>query len=387
MTGFSFKLSDEQKILQDTIREFAFTKLFPSALSRDLTHTFAKNEITELAEMGILGMTTPEQYSGSNLDPISETIVIEELAKCDAAVAVAVAVHTGLAVNAIKLYGTEAQKEKYLPLLALGTSLGAYSLSESACGSDAAALSCAAIKADGNYIINGSKLWVTNGKNASIYILFARTNSEVKQHMGISAFIIEAGIPGFTLGKIENKMGMNSSDTVELNFVNCVISQDQLLGSEGDGFKIAMSLLDASRIGIGAQALGIAQGAFDFAVRYSLERSAFGQPISKFQSISNYVSEMAVRLDAARLLIYRAAWLREQKLPFSLESSMAKYYATETAGYVTDRAVQILGGYGYSQEFPVERYFREAKLTQLYEGTNEIQRIVIAREILKKYSI
>ena len=385
MTGFSFHLSEEQKILQEAIREFAETKLLPTALTRDKTHTFAHAEITELAEMGILGMTSPGKYNGSDLDPISEAIVIEELARCDAAVAVAVAVHCGLACNAIKQFGSEPQQAKYLPKLASGEWLGAYSLSEAGCGSDAAALACVAEPHGDTYVINGAKLWVTNGKHASIYILFARTNTAAKQHQGISAFIIEEGSLGFNVGKVEEKMGMNSSDTVELNFKDCVVSSAQLLGKEGDGFKIAMGLLDASRIGIGAQALGIAQGAFDAAVKYSTERTAFGQTISKFQSISNYIAEMAVRIDAARLLIYRAAWLRQNSLPFALESSMAKFYASETAGFVTDRAVQMLGGYGYSQEFAVERFYREAKVTQIYEGSNEIQRLVIAREILKRY--
>jgi len=327
-------------------------------------------------------MTIEEEYGGTPLDAISEAIVIEELSRVDAAFGVMTAVHSGLTGSTMTTWGTPEQKQLVNPKMASGEWLAAYSLSEAGAGSDAAALSCAA-KLDGEeWVINGTKLWVTNGGNADVYIIFARSHPDAeKKSKQVSAFIVTRTSPGLTVSKLEDKLGIRASDTAEVVLENVRVPRDMVLGGEANGLKVAFNALDVSRIGIAAQALGIAQGALDFAVGYAQERITMGRPIIQHQSIGNYLADMATRVDAARLLVYRAAWMKEQGLVHSMESSMAKLFAGDTAMWVADRAVQILGGYGYTKDFPVERYFRDAKITQIYEGTQEMQRVVIARAL------
>jgi len=376
-----FDLTDEQKMVRETVRQFAEERLRPTAHARDKEQRPAIDEVKAFAQMGFLGMTIPEEYGGAPLDDISEAIVIEELSRCDASVGVLVAVHCGLCSKTITIWGSEEIKAKYLPRLATGEWIGAYSLSEPNSGSDAAALTCKAEKKGDTYILNGRKNWVTNGSVADVYVLMARTDQNAPKSKGISAFVVEKGFPGFRVGKKEDKLGIRSSDTVEIELENCEVPAANLLSSEGNGMKVAFNALDISRIGIAAQAVGIAQGALDFALQYSKEREAFGQKIKELQTIGNYLADMHTRTDAARLLTYRAAFLKGKGVRHTAESSMAKLFAGDTAVWVADRAVQILGGYGYVTEFPVERAYRDAKITQIYEGTNEIQRLVIARHL------
>ena len=377
----NFDHTEEQNMVRETVRQFAEEKLLPGALQRDKKKQFAHEQAKEFAELGFLGMTIPEEYGGTQLDDISEAIVVEELSRCDAAFGVFVAVHCGLVSKTISLWGNEEQKKKYLPLLASGEKYGAYSLSETGSGSDAASLVCRAEKKGDKYILNGTKFWVTNGQVAGIYVLMARTNPGVSKSKGISAFIVEKDFPGFRVGKLEDKLGINASDTTELILENCEVPAENILSSEGNGFKVALNALDISRIGIAAQALGIAQGAYETAHKYAQERKQFDQPIIKFQTIGNYLADMITRIDASRLLTYRAAYMKGKGVKHTRESSQAKLYASETAIWVTEKAVQVLGGYGYTTEFPAERYYRESKITTIYEGTSEIQRIVIARNL------
>jgi alkylation response protein AidB-like acyl-CoA dehydrogenase len=377
-----FEPTDEQKMVRETVRQFAEERLRPTAHDRDKEQRPPLAEIKDFARMGFLGMTIPEEFGGAPLDDISEAIVIEELSRCDASAGVLVAVHCGLCSKTIVVWGTDAQKRKYLPRLASGEWIGAYSLSEPNSGSDAAALITKAERKGDKFILNGRKNWVTNGSIADLYILMARTgDATVSKAKGISAFIVEKTFPGFRVGKKEDKLGIRSSDTVELELENCEVPAENVLSAEGNGFKVALNALDISRIGIAAQAVGIAQGALDYALQYSKEREAFGQKVKDFQTIGNYLADMHTRTDAARLLTYRAADMKGRGVRHTIESSMAKLFAGDTAVYVADRAVQILGGYGYVTEFPVERAYRDAKITQIYEGTNEIQRIVIARNL------
>jgi butyryl-CoA dehydrogenase len=376
-----FDLSDEQKMVRETVRQFAEERLRPTAHDRDKEQRPALEEAKEFAQMGFLGMTIPEEYGGAPLDDVSEAIVIEELSRCDASVGVLVAVHCGLCSKTLVVWCNEEQKKRYLPRLATGEWIGAYSLSEPNSGSDASGLLCKAEKRGDKYILNGRKNWVTNGAIADVYVLMARTDPAASKAKGISAFIVEKTFPGFRVGKKEDKLGIRSSDTVELDLEDCEVPAANLISTEGNGFRVALNALDISRIGIAAQAVGIAQGALDFALQYSKEREAFGQKIKDFQTIGNYLADMHTRTDAARLLTYRAAYLKGKGVRHTTESSMAKLFAGDTAVWVADRAVQILGGYGYVTEFPVERAYRDAKITQIYEGTNEIQRLVIARNL------
>ncbi|MBT4059842.1 MAG: acyl-CoA dehydrogenase [Euryarchaeota archaeon] len=387
-----FQETDEQTMIREMVRDFAESVLPPTIEVRDKGQIAPTEEWKQFcAETGLQGITIAEEYNGMPVDDISEAIIIEELARVDASFSVFYGVHVGLCCKTITLHGTDEQKQQYLPQLA-NDKIGAYSLSEAGAGTDAAALSCKAkLSEDGShYILNGMKMWVTNGASADIYVLFAKVVDHpeygVKKHGGTTAFIVEKTFDGFTVGKKEDKLGIRSSDTCTLVLEDCIVPVENVLGEVGKGFSIAMNALDNSRIGIAAQALGIAQGAFEAALKYSQERETFGKPLAAHQMITSYLSDMATRVDAARLLVYRAAKAKqlhyEEGAPrHTTEASMAKLYAGDTAMWVAERAVQIHGGYGYVTEFPVERFFRDAKITQIYEGTQEVQRLVIARNL------
>ena len=379
-----FNLSEDHIAIRKTVREFAETEIAPGARERDENSEFPAEIVKKLAQLGMSGVCSPIEYGGSGLDYLSFTIIIEELARVDASVAVIISVTNTLAGFPLKRFGTDEQKKKYLTPLSTGEKLGAYSLSEAQAGSDASNLACMAVRDGEDYVLNGVKNFVTNGGNADIIILSAKTDKE-KGKKGISTFIIEKEMPGFSVGKIEKKLGIRSSDTVELVFEECRVPAANRLGEEGEGFKIAMTTLDYGRVGIGAQALGIAQGAMERAIAYSLEREQFGKKINEFQAIQFKISDMAVEIDASRLLLYRAAWMQDRGEKFTAESAMAKLFASQTAMKTANQAVQIFGGYGYMREFEIERFMRDAKITEIYEGTSEIQKIVIARETLRKY--
>ncbi len=377
-----FELNEEQQLLRETVREFSEKEIAPGALERDEKQIFPHEQIKKLGELGFMGITVPEEFGGAGLDYKSYAILIEELSRVDASVGVIVAVNNSLYCGGILKYGSEEQKNKFLKPVASGNGLGAYSLSEAGAGTDAASLKCR-VRPDGDhYVIDGTKMWVTNGANSSHYIIFTTLDPALK-HKGICALIVERETEGLRIGKKENKLGIRSSDTVELVFENARVPKENMLGEEGQGFKIAMSILDNGRISIGAQAIGIAQGAFEAAVKYSGERETFGKPINQHQAIQHKLADMATQIDAGRLLLYRAASLRDDNKPFSMQASMAKLFCSEVANKVANEAVQIHGGYGYIKEFPVERFMRDAKITEIYEGTSEVQRIVIARHVIK----
>ena len=377
-----FSLSDEQQMLQTMVRDYALKEVEPTASERDEEERFDRDIFDKMAELGLTGIPWPEEYGGIGSDYLSYVIAVEELSRVCASTGVTLSAHVSLASWPIYKYGNEDHKQTFLKRLAEGSALGAYALSEPGAGSDVASMKMTA-KADGDsYILNGNKVWITNGEVADIYVVFAKTDVDAK-HRGISAFIVEKGTEGFTFGKKEKKLGIRSSPTTELIFENCRIPKEHLLGEEGDGFKIAMTTLDGGRSGIAAQAVGIAQGALDAAVDYAKEREQFGKPIAHNQGISFKLADMATETEAARLLTYRAAWLESEGLDYSNASAMAKLYAGDAAMRHTVEAVQIFGGYGYTKDYPVERYMRDAKITQIYEGTNEIQRLVIGRNVTK----
>lgn len=378
-----FKLSEEHQMISQLARDFAQKELVPKASELDEKSEFPTENVRKMAELGFMGMMAPQELGGAGLDMLSYVLVLEELAAACASTAVTMSVNNSLFLGPILKFGTEAQKKKYVPDYAQGKKLGAYALSEAGCGSDAAALKCRVEKRGNKYILNGSKAWITNGPQANAIIVFA-TLDPTKRHKAICALIVDTKSKGFSVGKIEKKLGIKASSTATINLENVEVAAENLLGEEGKGFSIAMATLDNGRIGIGTQALGIGRGAYDFARKYATEREAFDQPIAKFQSIQNKLADMAMDLDAARLLIWRAAWMKDQGLAFTKEAAMAKLFASEAANKTAKEAVQILGGYGYSREYPVERAFRDAKITEIYEGTSEIQRLVIAREILKE---
>ncbi len=387
-----FSETEDQVMIRDMVRDFAETVASPTCHQRDKEQKPPIDEFKQFAELGVAGMTIPEAYGGQKLDDISEAIVIEELSRVDPSLGVMVAVHVGLCSMTITLNGNEEQKNKYLPKLASGEYLGAYSLSEAGSGTDAAAMVARASEDGDFYTLNGEKMWVTNGTTADLFVLFAKVTDHPdygeKKHGGVTCFIIEKGFEGFKIGKKEDKLGIRSSDTCTLILDNCKVPKENVLGEVGKGFAIAMNALDNSRIGIAAQGLGIAQGAYEAALKYSKERETFGKPIAAHQTIGNYLADMALMIDAARLQVYKAAWAKQQHYEngaprHTLEASFAKLNAGDTAMWVSEKAVQILGGYGYTTEFPVERFFRDAKITQIYEGTQEVQRLVIAREIGK----
>ncbi|MGH2624187.1 MAG: acyl-CoA dehydrogenase, partial [Sphingobacterium sp.] len=363
-------------------RDFA-QKLKAQVIQRDEQAIFPTEFIKEMGELGFMGMMVPEQYGGAGLDTLSYVLVIEEIAKIDASAAVIISAHNSLVLFGINEYGTENQKENYLRALASGEKLGAFALSEPEAGSDASSQHTTAIDMGDHYLLNGTKNWITNGGQADIYLVIAQTNPAIG-HKGINVLIVEKGMDGFTIGPKENKMGIRSSDTHSLLFSDVKIPKENRIGPDGFGFKFAMQTLDGGRIGIAAQALGIAAGAYDLALTYAKDRKTFNKPIAAHQAIQFKLADMEVDIQAARLLTYQAAWTKDQHLPYGKVAAMAKLHASEVAMKHTVEAVQIHGGYGYVKEYHVERLMRDAKITQIYEGTSEIQRLVIAREILKK---
>ncbi len=379
----NFDLTNDQKMLQDQVRKFAEAELAPVAPEIDKSGEFPWDNLKKMAKLGLLGIIFPEEYGGSGFDFVSLAIAIEEISRVCATTGVIVAVNNSLTGYPIMQFGNEEQKKKYLPLLASGEKIGALGITEPNAGSDVAAMESTAKLEGDHYILNGTKRFITNAGEAGIFIVFAYTNKELK-HKGISAFIVERDTPGFTLGKHEDLMGIRATANCELIFEDTKIPRENLLGKEGDGFKICMNTLDVSRIDIGAQAVGIAQGALDEAIKYSKERKAFGQPLCNFEMIQSMLAEMATQIYAARLLVYYAGYCKDKGMKrFSKESAMAKYYAATIAVDITRKAVQIHGGYGYTKDYPVERLYRDAKILELYEGTSEIQKIVIARDLIR----
>ncbi len=377
----NFTLSEEHEMIRKMVRDFAENEVAPSAAERDENETFDRAIFDQMAELGLTGIPWPEEYGGIGSDYLAYVIAVEELSRVCASTGVTLSAHTSLAGWPVYKFGTEEQKQKYLRPMAEGKKIGAYGLTEPGSGSDAGGMKTTA-KLDGDhYILNGSKIFITNGGIADIYVVFAVTDPEAKN--GTSAFIVEADYEGFSVGKKEKKMGIRSSPTTEIIFDNCRVPKENMLGAEGDGFKIAMKTLDGGRNGIAAQAVGIAQGALDAATLYSKERVQFGKPISANQGISFKLADMATATEASRLLTYQAAWLESNNLPYGKQSAMAKLMAGDTAMKVTTEAVQVFGGYGYTKDYPVERFMRDAKITQIYEGTQEIQRLVISRMLLK----
>ncbi len=376
-----FGLNEEQKMFRDMVRDFAKNEVEPGASERDKKAEFPHDLIKEMGELGLMGVFIPEEYGGSGADVISYLLAVEELAKVDPGVAVSMSVNNSVCCFPILKFGTEEQKKKFLPQLASGEVIGGFCLTEPNAGSDAGSLKTKAVKKGDKYIINGSKAWITNAGVGKYFVLLASTNPEAG-HKGISAFIVDAEHPGFIVDKPEDKMGMRSSKTCMVSLEDLEVPEENLLGKEGMGFKIALTTLNHSRIGIGAQALGIAKGAFEEGVRYSTERVQFGKPIAKQQAIQFKIADMATRIEAAESLVYYAGFMDSIGKTDPKLSSMAKMYASETAIFCTYEALQIHGGYGYSKEYKVERLYRDARITTIYEGTNEIQRLVIAKNLL-----
>lgn len=377
-----FSLTEEQALAQKTAKEFAITHLAPGVIERDETETFPADQIKMMGELGFMGMMIPEEWGGSGMDTISYVLAMEEIAAVDASTAVVMSVNNSLVCQLLLDWGTDEQRENYLKPLAAGKKLGAYSLSEPQSGSDASNMRTTAIKDGNDYILNGTKNWVTNGISSDFVIVFCITEKGIG-YKGISAFIVEKGTPGFTSGKKEDKLGIRGSDTCELYFEDCRVSAKNLIGEEGIGFKIALKTLGGGRIGIASQALGIARASLDKSVEYAKERVQFGKPIGSFGAIQEKLANMATEVDAARFLIWRAAKLKDKQRPFVKEASMAKLYASGVAMRNSTEAVQIFGGIGYMQETGIERLMRDAKITQIYEGTSEIQQLVIARDLLQ----
>ncbi|QNR84483.1 acyl-CoA dehydrogenase [Pedobacter riviphilus] len=377
-----FELTEEQLMIQQAARDFAQQELKPGVIERDEHQKFPAEQVKKLGELGFLGMMVSEKYNGSGLDAISYVLVMEELSKIDASASVVVSVNNSLVCYGLEAYGSEAQKEKYLKPLAAGEKIGAFCLSEPEAGSDATSQRTTAEDKGDYYLLNGTKNWITNGGTASTYLVIAQTHPELK-HKGINAFIVEKGMEGFTVGPKENKLGIRGSDTHSLMFNDVKVPKENRIGEDGFGFKFAMKTLEGGRIGIAAQALGIAQGAFELATQYAKERKSFGKPISEHQAIAFKLADMATQIEAARLLVYKAAWLKDQGLPYTQAGSMAKLFASKVAMDVTIEAVQVHGGYGFVKEYHVERLMRDAKITQIYEGTSEIQKMVISREVIR----
>jgi alkylation response protein AidB-like acyl-CoA dehydrogenase len=376
-----FELTEEHLMIQKAAREFAQNELKPGVIERDEHQKFPAEQVKKMGEMGFLGMMVDPKYGGGGMDAISYVLAMEEISKVDASCSVVMSVNNSLVCWGLEAFGSEEQKQKYLVPLAKGEKIGAFCLSEPEAGSDATSQKTTAIDKGDYYLLNGTKNWITNGNSASTYLVMAQTNPEAG-HRGINCLIVEKGMPGFTVGPKENKMGIRASDTHSLMFDNVKVPKANRIGEDGFGFKFAMKTLSGGRIGIASQALGIASGAYELALQYSKERKAFGKEISKHQAIQFKLADMATKIEAARLLIYRAAWLKDNHLPMDKESAMAKVFASETAMWVTTEAVQVHGGYGYVKEYHVERLMRDAKITQIYEGTSEVQRIVISRQVL-----
>jgi len=376
-----FQLSEEHLMIQKAARDFANTVLKPGVIDRDEHQKFPKEEIKQLGELGFMGMMVDPKYGGAGLDTISYVLAMEELSKIDASTSVVISVNNSLVCWGLENFGTEKQKQKYLVPLAKGEIIGAFCLSEPEAGSDATSQQTTGIDKGDHYLINGTKNWITNGSSASVYLVIAQTYPE-KGHKGINAFIVERGMPGFVIGNKENKLGIRGSDTHSLMFTDVKVPKENRIGEDGFGFKFAMKTLAGGRIGIASQALGIASGAYELALGYSKERKAFGKPISQHQAIQFKLADMATEIEAARLLCLKAAWLKDQHLDYGTASAMAKVFASRVAMEVTVEAVQVHGGYGFVKEYHVERLMRDAKITQIYEGTTEVQKIVISRAIL-----
>jgi len=377
----SYELNEEQQMIQAMVRDFAREEILPTAAERDKTKEFPADIIRRLAELGIMGMSVPPEYNGAGVDTISYSLALQEIGYACAATAVIVSVHNSVSCGPIYRFGSDFLKENYLASLAAGQKLGCFALTEEGAGSDTASQKTTATKDGDSYILNGSKVWITSGKSSDIVVATAYTDKGEK-HRGISAFVLEKGMPGFTVGATEDKMGQKASDCATLMFEDCRVPAENLLGEEGQGFIIAMTALDEGRIGIASMSVGIAQACLDAAVSYSQEREQFGRSLSKFQGIRWMIADMAVQVEAARLLAFNAAAMKDRKERFSADASMAKLFASETANKCAYTALQIHGGYGYSTEYPVERYYRDARVTTLYEGTSEVQRIVIANSVI-----
>jgi alkylation response protein AidB-like acyl-CoA dehydrogenase len=378
-----YGLSQEQELFRRTLREFVEREIVPIAAELDETETYPRQSQAKMAELGLMGLLVPEAYGGTGASTLDYAIGIEEISWGDASHSVAMSVNNSLVCEPILRFGTEDQKQRYLPALAQGEYVGAYCLSESTSGSDAANMSTSARRDGADYVLNGTKSWITNGGQAGLYLVYALSNPEGPKSRGITAFLIPADTPGLRAGAKEKKLGIRASSTTQIFFEDCRVPSDAVLGEVDQGFKVAMATLDGGRIGIGAQALGIAQRALDESVRYTKEREAFGKAIADFQGLQWRLADMATRVEAARLLVYRAARMKDAGQTFSKEASMAKLYASETAMFCAHAAVQMFGGYGYTREYPVEKLFRDAKITEIYEGTSEIQRLVISRHVLK----
>ena len=378
----NFGLTTEQQLVKQMITEFAIKEVEPIAAEIDENEIFPMETVKKMAKAGIMGMMYPKEYGGAGADYISYITVVEELAKVCATTSVILSAHCSLGCGTIYEYGSEDQKKKYLPDLLSGKKLAAFALTEPNAGTDAASQRSIAVKDGDHYVLNGSKIFITNGGVADVFTVFAMTDRS-KGTRGISAFILEKGMPGFSIGKVENKMGIRASSTTELVFEDVIVPAENLLGREGRGFGIAMKTLDGGRIGIAAQAVGIAEGALAQAVKFMKERKQFGKPIAAFQGLQWYVAEMQVRIDASKYLLYKAAWNKQEGLSYTVEAAEAKLFGAETAMFVATKALQILGGYGYTKDYPVERMMRDAKITEIYEGTSEVQKMVIAGNILR----
>jgi alkylation response protein AidB-like acyl-CoA dehydrogenase len=378
----NFELTQEQKLLQQTIRDFASTRIQPEAAARDETGRFPHDLISEMSQLGLFGIMIPERYGGAGLDALSLAIIIEEIARVDGSMALIVASHNSLCTGHLYTFGNEAQKKKYLPSLARGEKLGGWALTEPESGSDVAALKTTATRQGDRWTLNGNKMFTTQGSTAGLYVILASTEPRLGKE-GISAFIIEKNTPGLSAGKPENKLGVRASDTAALHLENVQVPNENLIGTINTGFAQAMEVLEGGRIGIGAMAVGLARGAMEEAIRYSTQRKQFGKAISEFQAIQWMLADMSTEIEAARLLVYQAAILKDHGQPYRQEGSIAKLYASEVAMRATTKAIQIHGGYGYLKDSPVERYFRDAKLCEIGEGTSEIQRLIISKELLK----
>ena len=382
LQGLNFNLSEEHRAVQEAARDFARNELLPGIVERDNEARFPAEQVKQMGELGFLGMMVPPEYGGGGMDTIAYVLAVEEISKIDASASVIMSVNNSLVCYGLEAFGTEAQKQKYLTRLATGELLGAFCLSEPEAGSDATSQATTAEDKGDYYVVNGTKNWITNGNSSDICLVIAQTDRE-KGHRGINCLIVEKGTPGFVVGKKEDKMGIRASDTHSLLFTDVRVPKENRIGDDGFGFKFAMSTLNGGRIGIAAQALGIAAGAYELALQYSQERKAFGKQIFEHQAIQFKLAEMATRIEAARLLVYKAARLKDEHKDYVQAAAMAKLYASDVAMWATTEAVQIHGGYGYVKEFHVERLMRDAKITQIYEGTSEIQKLVIARELVR----
>ena len=379
----AYQLNEEQRMIRAMVREFARDVVLPTAAERDKTKKFPAENLKKMGELGLMGMNVPPKYNGAGVDSVSYSLALQEIGYACASTAVVMSVHNSVACGPVYLYGSEYLKESYLKPLAAGNMLGSFALTESSAGSDPASQKTKAVKDGDSYVINGTKMFITSGKNSDLTVVTAYTDRD-KKHRGISAFIVEKGTPGFHVGKEEDKMGLRASDTVELIFEDCRVPSENLLGQEGDGFVIAMASLDGGRIGIASQSVGLAQACLDAAVSYAKERVQFNKPIFKFQGIRWMIADMATQIEAARLLTFNAAAMKDRGENFSGAASMAKVFASEMANKIAYQALQIHGGYGYMKEFPVERYYRDVRVFTIYEGTSEIQRKVIANHIIGK---